>query len=126
MHELAIAQSVIEIACRHAAGRRVSRVNLKIGHLRQVVPSALTFSFDVVAEGTPAEGAELAIEAVPAVARCRACGAESEQPAFPFQCSACGGLDLEVIAGNELIVESLEIEEEEGGKPLSSFGTYSH
>jgi len=72
MHELAIADSVVRIACAHAAGRRVARVELKVGWLRQVVPSALEFSFGLVAEGTELEGAELVIEVVPAGGRCRA------------------------------------------------------
>ena len=45
MHELSIAQAIVDVAARHAAGRRVERVQVRIGHLRQVVPSALAFSF---------------------------------------------------------------------------------
>ena len=115
MHELSIAQSVLEIACRHAAGRRVTRVELKVGHLRQVVTAALTFSFELVAQGTPVEGAELAIEAVPALGRCRRCGAESNLHEFPLQCKPCGGFELEIVAGEELMVEALELEEIEEG-----------
>ena len=59
MHELSIAESVVQIAGRHANGRRVTKVCLKVGHLRQVVPSALAFSFELVAQGTSVEGAEL-------------------------------------------------------------------
>ena len=111
MHELAIAQSVAAIASRHAGGRRVTGVEVKVGHLRQVVPSALTFAFELVSEGTSLEGAELRIEEVPAAGVCRACGAESPLPGFPFACASCGGLDLEVIRGEELLVDSLELEE---------------
>jgi hydrogenase nickel incorporation protein HypA/HybF len=111
MHELSIARSVVEIAARHAVGRRVTRVDLKVGYLRQVVPSALTFSFELAAMGTPAEGAELAIEVVPAAGMCRACGAETSLEAFPFQCARCHGLDLQITAGEELMVEALELEE---------------
>lgn len=115
MHELAIAQSVVEIACRHAAGSRVTKVELKVGHLRQVVPSALSFSFELVAEGTPVEGAELAMELVPAAGLCRECGAETRLDAFPFLCAGCNGCNLEIVAGDELLVESLEMEEVERG-----------
>jgi hydrogenase nickel incorporation protein HypA/HybF len=115
MHELSIAQSVLEIACRHAAGRRVTKVELKVGHLRQVVPAALVFSFELVAQGTCVEGAELAIEAVPACGACRHCGAESRLSEFPLQCGACGGFDLQIVTGEELAVESLELEETENG-----------
>ena len=111
MHELAIADSVVRIADRHAEGRRVTKVYLKVGHLRQVVPSALTFSFELVAQGTPVEGAELEIEEIPVAGKCRACGAESRPESFPLQCAACDSLDLDLIAGEELYVESLEMEE---------------
>jgi hydrogenase nickel incorporation protein HypA/HybF len=112
MHELAIAESVVAIAERHATGRRVASVELKVGHLRQVVPSALTFAFDLLVEETALEGAELRIEEVPAAGRCRDCGADTMLPYFPLQCVACGGLDVEVTAGEELLVESLELEDE--------------
>jgi hydrogenase nickel incorporation protein HypA/HybF len=111
MHELSLAESVVAIARRHAAGRPVARVELKVGYLRQVVPSALEFAFELLAQGTELEGAELALEEVPAAGRCRGCGTESELPGFPLACSACGGLDLELVRGEELLVDALELEE---------------
>jgi hydrogenase nickel incorporation protein HypA/HybF len=111
MHELAIAESVVRIACRHADGRPVARVELKVGHLRQVVAAALEFSFDLVAKGTPVEGAELVLEHVPAAGTCRRCGSESELDGFPLACAGCGSLDLELVRGEELLVEALELEE---------------
>jgi hydrogenase nickel incorporation protein HypA/HybF len=112
VHELAIADSVVRVACAHAAGRRVSKVELKVGHLRQVVPSALEFAFGLVAEGTELEGAELAMEIVPAGGRCRSCGADGPLPEFPLRCRSCGGFDVEVLRGEELLVDALEIEDE--------------
>lgn len=120
MHEMAIAQSVIEIASRHADGRRVTKVELRVGHLRQVVPSCLAFSFELAAMGTPVEGAELEIELIPARGRCLQCEVESVLPAFPLQCQACGGFDLRIVAGEELEVESLELEEAEDSRPLTA------
>ncbi len=111
MHELSIAGSIVEIASRQANGRRVTKVRMKVGHLRQVVPSALAFSFELVAEGTPAEGAELEMEEVPATGRCCECAEESRFGGFPLQCGSCGGFDLEILSGEELLVESLELEE---------------
>jgi hydrogenase nickel incorporation protein HypA/HybF len=113
MHELSLAAAVVEIACRHAGGRRVTKVGLKVGHLRQVVPAALAFSFELVAQGTVAEGAELEQKIVPARALCRACAVESPLRAFPLQCEACGGVDLQFVAGDELDVEYLELDEGE-------------
>jgi hydrogenase nickel incorporation protein HypA/HybF len=112
MHELALAESIVRIASEHARGRRVRTVRVAAGHLRQVVPDALAFAFELVALGTPVEGAELELRVVPAEARCRTCCARTEQEAFPLRCGVCGALDVEVVAGEELVVEELELEEE--------------
>jgi hydrogenase nickel incorporation protein HypA/HybF len=122
MHELSIADSVVRIACAHAGGRRVAKVTLKVGHLRQVVPSALEFAFTLVAEGTEVEGAELEMEEVPAAGRCRACGIESPLPGFPLACTGCGGFDLDVLRGEELLVDSLELDEPVLEEPLLTNG----
>jgi hydrogenase nickel incorporation protein HypA/HybF len=111
VHELSIADSISRIALAHAQGRTVHRVEIRVGYLRQVVPSALDFAFELVSQGTPLEGAELHIEEVPAAGVCRDCGSESRIDGFPFRCAACGGLDLEVVRGEELLVDALELEE---------------
>src|SRR4051812_20084282 len=113
MHELSIADALVQIVSRHADGRRVTRVEVKVGHLRQVVPSALEFAFELVAQGTPAEGAELAMEEVPATVACRPCQSETTLAAFPAQCARCGSLDVDVTGGDELLVDALELEEEQ-------------
>ena len=113
MHELSIADAVRAIVERNARGRPVTRVELRVGHLRQVVPSSLEFSWRLVIEGTAIDGAELSIEYVPANARCRACAREAELEAFPARCGACGSLDVDVIGGDELLVDALELEEED-------------
>jgi hydrogenase nickel incorporation protein HypA/HybF len=112
MHELSIAEAIVAIADRHAEGRRVSRVEVSVGHLRQVVPPALEFAFELVAQGTAVEGAELVLTEVAAAGLCRGCGEESRLDGFPLTCRVCGGFDLEVVAGEELLVESLDLEEE--------------
>jgi hydrogenase nickel incorporation protein HypA/HybF len=111
VHELSLADAIVRIATAHAAGRPIARVEIRVGHLRQVVPDALTFAFRLVAQGTTAEGAELVLEEVPAAGRCRGCGSDSELDAFPLRCGVCGGLDLEVVRGEELLVDALELNE---------------
>jgi hydrogenase nickel incorporation protein HypA/HybF len=112
MHELSIAQALVAIVERHAAGRRVSRVEVRVGHLRQVVPGALALAFELVARETVADGAELDLEQIPAVGRCRACAAQTDLDGFPLLCRACGGWDLEIVQGEELEVHALELDDE--------------
>ena len=111
MHELSIAQAVVAVASRHAGGRSVRKVELRVGYLRQVVPASLEFAFQLLTDGTSMEGAELAIEEVPARGRCRACGVETTMSDFPLRCGRCDGLDVELVAGEELLVEALELEQ---------------
>jgi hydrogenase nickel incorporation protein HypA/HybF len=113
VHELSIAQSLIEIVDRHACGGRVMRVEVKVGRLRQVVPDALGFAFELVAQGTGVEGAELVLEDVPAAGTCGSCGSDTPLPELPLACRRCGSFDVDVTQGEELRVEALEIEEPE-------------
>jgi hydrogenase nickel incorporation protein HypA/HybF len=110
MHELSLAEAVVRICCEHADGRRVISVELNVGRLRQVVPDALEFAFALVAQGTPVEGAELEIHEVPVRVACAHCGVETQVERFPLACGSCGGLAVEVVAGEECHVESLEVE----------------
>jgi hydrogenase nickel incorporation protein HypA/HybF len=112
MHELSIASAIVDIASRHATGRRVHTIELRIGHLRQVVPSSLEFAFELLSAGTPLEGAELRIEDVPVQGRCRECQAVSAIPQFPLLCPCCGAIDVEIVAGEELLVDAIELESE--------------
>jgi hydrogenase nickel incorporation protein HypA/HybF len=106
MHELSIADAILTVAQAHAGDRRLVAVEVEVGHLRQVVPSALEFAFELLAPGVALEVTE-----VPAAGRCRACGAESELCVFPLACGACNGVDMEIVRGEELSVQAVEVEE---------------
>lgn len=126
MHELSIAAAIVAIAERHARGRTVTRVEVRVGHLRQVVPTALELAFELVVKGTALDGAELKLEDVPARGRCRDCGVETTMSGFPLACAACGHLDMELLAGEELQVESLELEEIEETLATTTGGSDGH
>ena len=111
MHELSIASAIVATAERHADGRPVSVVNVRVGALRQVVADSLEFYFGFVTEGTLCAGARLEIEFVRARLSCQDCGAEWELDELLFRC-ACGSTNVEVVAGDGLEVDSIEIEEE--------------
>jgi hydrogenase nickel incorporation protein HypA/HybF len=107
MHEMSIAISVVEACAERAAGARVLRVRVEIGQLVAVLPDALRFSFDVCAQGTPVEGAELEILETPGRAICEDCK-RSISLAAPFGRCTCGGV-LRIVAGEELRVKDMEI-----------------
>jgi hydrogenase nickel incorporation protein HypA/HybF len=112
VHELSLADAIVAIARDHAGARRVTAVDVRIGRLRQVVPDALEFAFALVASGTSLEGAELRVEHVAARVACAGCDAVTEATDFPLVCARCGSAGVEVVAGEELQVESIDVEDE--------------
>jgi hydrogenase nickel incorporation protein HypA/HybF len=111
VHELSLSSAIVDTVVQHAAGRRVTRVTMTIGALRQVVPDSLDFYFGIVSRDTVCEGAELEQRLVPGRARCRGCGREWELEVPAFLCGACGG-EAEVRSGAEFEVDTIEVEEE--------------
>jgi len=110
MHELAIAQAAIELAEQAAEGRRVRRVTLELGDFSGVLPEALSFCFDLAAQGTLLEGAELDLRRISGLALCESCGAEFDVSSEPAIC-ACGATSLIYLRGRELNVKSIEVAE---------------
>ncbi len=106
MHELAIAQSALQQVLREAeraGARRVSRIVLRIGALSGVETESLRFAFDALLPASAAAGAQLELESVPALARCRACGHEfAPATGTLFECPRCRAFGAELRQGREL------------------------
>ncbi|HVW34570.1 MAG TPA: hydrogenase maturation nickel metallochaperone HypA [Acidimicrobiia bacterium] len=111
MHELSLCEAIAGAVNRHAGGQPVTRVLVRIGHLRQVVPDALTFSWQMLCTGTDLEGSVLEVESVPATVACRACGAETTLDMPIVACGQCFSRDVELLSGEEFAVVSLELAE---------------
>jgi hydrogenase nickel incorporation protein HypA/HybF len=108
MHELGITQSIVELVAARAADARIRRVTVEIGRLSAIMPDAVRFCFEICAQGTAAEGAELEIIEVKGQGRCRTCGREQTMDDWLVRC-ACGAYGLECIAGEELKIKSMEV-----------------
>ena len=124
MHELAVTQSMLEIVLRHArqAGApRVVEIQLVIGQLSSIVDDSVAFYWDMVARGTPAEGARLNFRRVPARFRCQACAHEYPAESETWACPACASQQVRVIAGDEFSVESIEVDTD-GARPPEAAG----
>ena len=110
MHELGISRNIVAIVGEAARGRRVRRVTLEIGRLSGVLPEAIGFAFPLAAHGTPAANAQLEIRLIDGRARCSDCGADFVVPDFLAAC-ACGSRRLAHLAGEELNVKSIDLED---------------
>ena len=115
MHELSIAQSLMEVVLAEAEkanARRVLKVSLKVGELSGVVPDSLSFCFDLLSKSTIAEDASLTIEKVPIRGHCCQCENEFAIADNSYRCNTCGNTHIELISGRELQIGHLEIEDE--------------
>lgn len=122
MHELPITQGILDLVLEHAAragAARVSAVHLVIGGMSGVVEDAVRFCWDLVSEGTAAQGAALEFRRVPLRLSCRQCGALFAPDGVSFDCPSCGAGATSVAEGREFRVESIDVEDSvaEGDAP---------
>jgi hydrogenase nickel incorporation protein HypA/HybF len=115
MHELSIAQNIVEIVQQNIPpgdGRNVTSVRMKVGRLSGIVVDSLEFCFDAIINNTFLQGAKLEIESVPVVLHCKQCGTDTTVEGSIFTCPECGSIDIQLISGTELQVVEIELADE--------------
>ena len=113
MHEMSIAQNVIDIIREEMALNNATllrSVRLHIGQLSAVVPESLQFCFDVITAGTNMEGAVLNMELLPLMGYCPGCDREFEIKEHTFLCPFCGERKIHILSGRELSIVEIEVE----------------
>lgn len=113
MHEISIAEGLLELVCEEAtraAATRVRAIRLAVGPLAGVEPAALTQAFDVASRGSVAEGAQLRLDAPPGRASCMGCGADFEVLSRDQPCPTCASHRWLLTRGDELRLVELEVD----------------
>ena len=114
MHEFGIATEIVKVVKETVASQPVKRlisVTVEVGQLAMVNPEQLKFSFEIITEGGPFEGAEMNVEMLPAVAKCK-CGFEGALGDEDYVCPKCGGM-YELLSGRDISVKNLKVELED-------------
>jgi hydrogenase nickel incorporation protein HypA/HybF len=111
VHELSVCEAIVDTARQRADGRPVKQVTVRIGHLRQVVPDALQFGWELLTDDTDLKGCQLFIEQIPATIACRACQAETTLDLPILMCGACESFDVTLLSGEEFLMVSMEVME---------------
>jgi hydrogenase nickel incorporation protein HypA/HybF len=113
MHEMSIAQSVLDIAfgeMEKRAAQRVQKIKITIGEFSGVVKDALEFAFEVLTPETPASKAEIEIEVLPLAAACNICGPVAcRLNDLNLICPTCGAT-LTISGGRDMRVEYLDLD----------------
>ncbi|HAM16546.1 MAG TPA: hydrogenase maturation nickel metallochaperone HypA [Eggerthellaceae bacterium] len=113
MHEMGIIAGVLDVVNASAAdagANRVLCVNLRVGDMTEAIEDALQFAFEALSEGTPCEGARLAVEWVAPTSMCFECATEFEHDRFHRTCPACGSYETVLLTGRELEIASIEVD----------------
>jgi hydrogenase nickel incorporation protein HypA/HybF len=115
MHELQVTERILDIAVKHAAGHKVSkivRIGLKIGELSDLEDEWIQRYFDYLSKETLAASAKLVIERAPIVLACQSCGSsfeiEREKLGSP-ECPECAETDCRLVSGREYLVKNIEV-----------------
>lgn len=113
MHELSVTQGMLDISlekAKEAQASRITTINLVIGELSGIVDECVQFYFDFLSSDSIASGAILSFTRIPMQVRCRNCGLSFSPDKSSWSCPQCGKWDVEVVAGNEFYIDSIEVE----------------
>ena len=113
MHEMSIAQNLIEIIQEEMTKHNVNTlrsVRLNIGQMSAIVPDALSFCFEVIVAGTELEGTKLIMDIIPLKGYCDACKNEFLIEDYAFACTFCESSNIETLAGQDLSVVEMEVD----------------
>ena len=113
MHEMAVTMSMLDLILEEAAragARQVTAVNVVLGEMTGVIDRCVEANFDLMSRNTSAEGARLSFRNVPRQARCRQCAHVFRPADICWACPECQSTEFEFTAGDELFVESIEVE----------------
>lgn len=113
MHEMSIAQSLIDIIRQEMTKHDVTvlkSVRLNIGQLTAIVPDSLSFCFDVITSGTDLEGAKLIMDVIPLRGKCNACGETFPIQDYVFECPHCNSTAIQTISGQDLSIAEMEVD----------------
>ncbi len=115
MHEFFIVQNIIktvEDIIQQYPGKKITKAVLLIGKFSGVEIDLLKTALDFFKKGSPLENAEIFIEIEDLKIKCLDCGKESIKDKWDISCPYCGSLNTKVISGEEMLLKSLELEED--------------
>jgi hydrogenase nickel incorporation protein HypA/HybF len=118
MHETGLAEAIVDATVRRAAGRRVTGLRVRIGG-HPVEIDAVTMGIRIAAAGTVAQDAAVELIGEPMSLRCNGCGHSGpvEDHLAAVACPHCGGVDIDVIGDEAVVLEAITVVPSEPHQP---------
>lgn len=115
MHELSLAQDIIETVKQNVTADELTKVReviVEVGAFSGVVADSLKFSFEAITSGTELNDAVMKIVDIPFCLKCNDCGSETSTEIPMLLCSICGSSNTKILSGDELRVKELKLTDE--------------
>ena len=113
MHELAVTQSILDLSLRHAkeaGAKQITGINLVIGEFASIVDDSIQFYWDLIADGTIAQGAQLHFVRICGEMTCANCKQTFHPNDIDFACPNCESRSVKITKGDEFRVDSIDVE----------------
>jgi hydrogenase nickel incorporation protein HypA/HybF len=112
MHELSVAQNIIDIVRENVPGsdyRHVNNILLEVGEFSGIVADSLLYCFDVIKTDTEFVNAKMEIKKIPFVLYCISCKTKTSNNSGIRLCGNCGGYDTKIISGTDMKIIEVEV-----------------
>ncbi len=112
MHELSVTESILAISLKHGElvnAQAITDIHVVVGQLSSFIDESIQMYWDIISADTLAEGAMLHFRRIPAEVRCQYCDSVYPLSTVDFICPRCSSVQGEIISGDDLYVESIEI-----------------
>ncbi|PHS36782.1 MAG: hydrogenase maturation nickel metallochaperone HypA [Sulfurovum sp.] len=111
MHEYTIVMSMLDLCEKHAKGKEIDKLVLKIGKMSGIEPHFLQDSFDIFKENTICQNASIEINVIDITITCQDCKKEAKVDAFNFFCPHCKSGNTKVLTGEEMHIDYIKLKE---------------
>jgi len=115
MHELSLAQNIIDTVRDHVREENLTRVTvvrMEVGAVSGVVADSLQFAFGAIIQDTPLRNAVLESVIIPFKVHCNECGTESGNDSGYMTCGICDSTDVKILSGTDMILKQIELNDE--------------
>lgn len=112
MHEVSIAQSLVDLVegrARDAGMDRVLEVHIRVGSLSCINSESLRTAFEIVTRGSALSSSQLRIREIEAKGRCFDCERDYDFPIdYACFCPYCFGSHTQILEGREMVLDRIE------------------
>ena len=113
MHELSVTKGLLKICLEEGQKhnvKKIKKISIKVGELTDLVPSCITYYFNIVAKDTIAENTEINVEKIPVEIKCMECDYEGELGKNNYICPRCKSNKYKIIKGREFYLDTMEVD----------------